>query len=1396
MQIQNIKGTQFVEAKEAITDALLNMTYRFVSGEGDDGAFVFGDKPSRKFVSGFLLPQFDDTGIDDETNDIHISSMGIDFQVHNPPVGELAIDVCFSIYVRVLPTWEEIIKYQLKPINQFSAASSKLIRDEIKKRTDFLNAQEQSKSEGQRIPKATIKINAKTDVYKEMGIIVPDPSEIAELTKEIPDDTEDNAERVAQPAEPETVLVVEDVRVKIPDALAKPADIPQKWRRFSFRLECLTIKFEDSELQVNKSLNDYSEKLCTFIFSTVNNWIESTEGQFWAYRKVDTLPSHYASKEAWENLLVTLRKTSPDIAVLLPNVDKIKLAVVKTANFSDNSILNYRLCLENQNKAPGRKDYLSHDSAIHQVHLCVTIPKAVHSRLYLERIQPSYRFRNFMRYPAIGINCGIKEGKTSADKVALETTWLPKYILPRITPRAIAGVPWKYLELGDTKTEVSSLYRLVEEYNTWIDTQQCLDPAEYERNPSKRHEEETEFNNDLNSFRKENALIKRGIDLLNESQEAYRTASDSRKAIPYRAWLLLNKSMAKAGQKKDFLGWRLFQEAFIIAHIPTIVSRMHEFAHWHDNQFDEEFATLLYFPTGGGKSEAFYGLLIFNLFFDRMRGKNRGVTSLIRYPLRLLTLQQAQRLFDLLSHVEKVKHEESIGGAPFEIGFWVGSANTPNNNGPDSLKGIIKFGDKLPQPGTDAYSAYRQANDSYNKIPLCPYCDMATGIRYLPSQSNRIAIYCFNDECDWTQMNGGITPLPFLLTDTDIYAHAPAIILGTIDKLALIGQHNSTINKFVGMFGFARFIDDNGRLTIERNLQKEFLPALENLKMHTVAPAFPDGREVFFDPFPSLIVQDEAHLLEESLGTFAGLFETTLEQLFVAQADLLGNRVSRAPNGKPRMPKIVAATATISTPKRQMESLYQRDCRHFPSPGTSIYEGFFAHPATAPNTERQGVIDSSPHDEREKNFELYAPWMRVYATIMTNGRLHTVTTVNVLGAFHVIVSKLWQLIQDDCAAAVELFKNSLSETPLKVHHSKALDAIANDPEELLSLLDLFRISLTYVTNKKGGDQVIDALSGESGKLHLAAGIPMRALKTDLISGGVDVKTIQEIMREASKASTPEGLSESLRNIVATSAISHGVDVDKFNAMFFAGMPSDIAEYIQASSRVGRTHVGFSLLIPTPQKRRDRYIVEVHDIFHRFRERMIAPAAIERWAENALIRVIPSLFQAWLNGFFEQKVFMEASDRRKVYPIDNTFIIKRLINKTGSDEFNDRLGSFVKKAVGIEGRGKTHIGKPNNQDFYIGTLLNGTSRIVEDLNERADTSTPLHEFWTHSAVAKQPMKSLRDIDDAGTIRASMHLPERLQKGIKPLKNFESIVIATKYVRKQLALVSEMESDGEV
>ncbi len=154
---------------------------------------------------------------------------------------------------------------------------------------------------------------------------------------------------------------------------------------------------------------------------------------------------------------------------------------------------------------------------------------------------------------------------------------------------------------------------------------------------------------------------------------------------------------------------------------------------WFDPEFDEETATLLYFPTGGGKSEAFFGLLIFNLFLDRLRGKSVGVTALIRYPLRLLTLQQAQRLLSILMRAELLRRSESVGGAPFEIGFWVGGGNTPNGSDDPRLAPVPRLATPGIRMTTILVLDYNEVNDSFNKTPKCPLCSQSTGLRRISS---------------------------------------------------------------------------------------------------------------------------------------------------------------------------------------------------------------------------------------------------------------------------------------------------------------------------------------------------------------------------------------------------------------------------------------------------------------------------------------------------------------------------------------------------------------------------------------------------------------------------------------------------------------------------------------
>jgi hypothetical protein len=477
--------------------------------------------------------------------------------------------------------------------------------------------------------------------------------------------------------------------------------------------------------------------------------------------------------------------------------------------------------------------------------------------------------------------------------------------------------------------------------------------------------------------------------------------------------------------------------------------------------------------------------------------------------------------------------------------------------------------------------------------------------------------------------------------------------------------------------------------------------------------------------------------------------DTALEDLGV----LLGNAMSREPgSGARRQIKVIAASATVQDPERQMTTLYQRsNVVQFPYPGPEIYRSFYAVPR-GPDTSAEDVERTAiPADQ----VEVRSHWARVYQSILTNGRNHTVMMVTTLANYHLNVSELYEHLRSGDAhrldKAQEILTQHLSSGILRSAFERLINA-ATAPQ-LLTLIDLHRIALTYVTNKKGGDQIIDAERTEFEKLHEQAGLKGFALSSDLITGAVDAAHIGSVVERAKRRPAPNEdfyeLNKTLRSIIATSAVSHGVDVEELNAMFFAGMPSEIAEYIQASSRVGRTHVGFCLLVPTPQRARDRYIVEVHDIFHRFLERMILPAAVDRWAEKALVRVVPSFFQTYICGVNVISQTAKAADADK-HAVRQFYLTKHVKDWLKPDAVmaKQAVTRFVKDAYGI---------KPNfptlGAEHYASLASHEVERILRDIDQPRFSGSKLGDFFVNRNRAMRPMTSLRDVDEPGLIVAN-------------------------------------------
>lgn len=1334
--------------KEAVVDALLNMSHAQISGAGAFGKHLYGARPRMLLNSGFLLPMRDEEGDDEVTSPIWISSHGLQLQVANGVGSDILVLPNLSVYVRMLPDENDLkrpnCKLSFRLRREVFLAAREVIRD--RENTEWEKVKGSHNLRYRHPDWARIREEIRKQVFTERGLPLNLSESNSDEATDVSSDDNDGAITMAvDPNDSSTPVLGRDEDFE-------PMWVPQKWLRLDIPLPELKFTPAAGGAVIAVQVDQATAQLNAAISQYLQAWADSPEGRMWGYRRMPVLRSQYQN---WNTFLDQVRASANP--VLIPEIT-LSWNVQVTKDWLNADNLNVFISIENRSDEP-RTHSEDRDPAVFLVELETTLSPSLHRLLKLERVEPSYRYNAYLQYPAMGHNGGVRTVMRDSDRVVLRTTWAPRYVQPRIVPTSSADIN-RHVRSLSQPDGLDGLLPIVPSMQKWIDEQPekinlavGLDKNDVDTLES----EKGKFKEDIKKWRDELAAIEAGLGILQESRAAWsvRGMQPDPKAIVYEAWLAMNEAMANFMQRRfktDDGKWRLFQVAFIVANIPALASRVPEFRH-HYNVARDDSVTLLYFATGGGKSEAFFGLLVFNLMLDRLRGKHTGVTAMIRYPLRLLTIQQAQRCSKVMAQAELVRRKHRYPGDPLSIGFWVGSGGSPNNHSTRGITSIPEIGsvplstlaeEKLRQ--TD--QKYDVASKAWNKIPECPFCGTATALRRFPALGGTLAHVCTDAHC--ASHDGGFKPLPFYICDEDIYDIAPSVLLGTVDKLALIGHSSGTIRRVYGMLGAAPWRrKDTKRLVIPQ--QKDLAKTPEECDCEGLWPAYANGVKLFYDPFPSLLIQDEAHLLDESLGTFAGLFESALDAVFHYLYDPLKDIVAQDPQHQRRRAKVIAASATVSEPERQLEHLYQRKipASQFPHPGPTLYDSFYAQPEAPAPSEVDRMADADP--------EVRAPQARVYCSFMTNGKPHTATSVSILSNFHLCITTLFDgLVNGDPARqlqVVQTMQDCISSGPLRHLHLQALaDASVS---EVATLVDLHRIALTYVTNKKGGDQIMAAEMEESRKRHLNANIPLTTLDTRLITGSVDQGEVQAVVEAAQKRDKPGDpftpLSNVLRSVIATSAISHGVDVEEFNSMFFAGMPSDIAEYIQASSRVGRTHIGFVVLIPTPQRRRDRYIVEVFDIFHRFLERMVQPAAIDRWAEKAVERVFPSMLQAYLVGIVPScELIRLPEDKKKNTPnyswvpeISKTYNLRK-------DAFIADIVRFIELAIGLR---QGYF--PEGEEHYRRMIFEKTRHLLSQWSTSAlyGSSYLRDYFQGQPSTMDKPMTSLRDVDQGGEIRMS-------------------------------------------
>ncbi len=413
---------------------------------------------------------------------------------------------------------------------------------------------------------------------------------------------------------------------------------------------------------------------------------------------------------------------------------------------------------------------------------------------------------------------------------------------------------------------------------------------------------------DLENFIDEIARFRRGIRAL-ESYDILR-----------QAFQLMNHTFASASK---YSSWRLFQVVYIVTQLPAIAAREYDDP---QGRADWDYVDVLWFPTGGGKTEAYLGLIVCTAFFDRLRGKKAGVTAWMRFPLRLLSLQQLQRLADIMGAAEKVRRQTTpINGDdydPFSVAYLVGSGNTPNRLTEHPNSGKVSW--------LERFRANPELMQKFLIIPRCPFCGQQSVKMDLDQESVRLVHRCTNPDCS-ESARGGI--LPIFIVDNEIYRYLPTVIAGTIDKVTAIGYER----KFSHLFGAVTHrCPKHGYLSLGECTEK-YACKVDPKKFIPVS---------LKDPSPTLQIQDELHLLREELGAFDGHYETFLDTYQQRQQ---GVRT-----------KIIAATATIEEYENQISHLYDRKARRFPVPGPSLGESFYA--TTLRDDTRRFFIGIMPHN--------------------------------------------------------------------------------------------------------------------------------------------------------------------------------------------------------------------------------------------------------------------------------------------------------------------------------------------------------------------------------------------------------------------------------------------------
>lgn len=528
--------------------------------------------------------------------------------------------------------------------------------------------------------------------------------------------------------------------------------------------------------------------------------------------------------------------------------------------------------------------------------------------------------------------------------------------------------------------------------------------------------------------------------------------------------------------------WRPFQLAFLLLALESAIDESAE---------ERDTIDLIWFPTGGGKTEAYLGLMALTVLYRRLtlRDAGAGTAVITRYTLRLLTSQQFQRAATLICALESIRRTmpERLGTTRISIGVWLGGSNSPN-----SYQDAIELREKLENG--------EQTTISF-QVETCPWC----GTELIPTNLGPDEAWGVHATNDSFRMNCPQTKcefhneLPVSAVDEDLYDRPPTCLIGTVDKFARMAWEPAA-GVFLGAGA---------------------------------------------TPGPSLIIQDEFHLISGPLGTIVGLYEAAFDVVMSA---------------KGARPKVVASTATIRRAQAQGAGVFGRQTALFPPAGLSAENSYFVR------------------------YDYESPGRR-YIGLMPQG--HTPLTAMVHLAAALLQSTEELELQDpfdDAYWTLVAYHNSLRELGKSV-------TLAHDD---------IPARLQVIATAEDGVRRLN----DDDILELTGNVPAN-----------------QIPRSIEKLKRKRGERGAVSFVASTNMLSVGVDVPRLGLMLVVGQPKTTSEYIQASSRVGRSTPGLVVTLYSPSKPRDRSHYESFTAYHSALYRYVEPTSVTPFSVPARARAL-------------------------------------------------------------------------------------------------------------------------------------------------------------------------------